>query len=325
MTERPLEPRPANVLVSRRAKRTGSRALRALTALVFVACATTDEDFFDPSMTTDPLVALPGAAGTGGAAAISNPPPPVAAAGSSSTAGSGGSGATTPPPVSGPDAGSNGPGQQEGDAAVPPPPTPPAVSDGSCGQQCETSGGLCSQGTCFFDCQAPGSCNQRQILCPPGVPCDVTCGDNSCTDNVLCNADGNCTVRCAGQRSCRQEVICEGICDVTCSGVRSCEGGIGGPAQLLDLKCTGTDSCGSTTQCEGQDCRVSCSGADSCQRVRIFAQRNTLVCSGQGACDDDVSCNGASCNVQCAADACGDDVDCDALSCTINRLDAAGG
>jgi len=205
------------------------------------------------------------------------------------------------------------------DAGAGAPPIP-SVGDGSCGAQCARNGGLCSNGTCFFDCQATGSCASKQVICPSGVPCDVTCGDRACTSNVLCSVNSTCNIRCVGERSCGAELICEGQCHVTCSGLNSCPGGTGGAVQLLDLKCTGRQSCGSTVQCEGADCNVVCSGQQSCGRVKIFGAQNRLVCSGADSCGTNVSCNGARCETYCADNACANDVTCRAVNCQVGEL-----
>ena len=192
MTVRPLESRLPNDLSSPRAgrafsRRVFSRVVPLLGLLAFAACTASNEDFFDPSVTSDSLVPLPSAtAGAGGGLSNNGDPPPVVPSGGpAGNAGSSGVGSVNMPrpPASGRDAGANPPEQPLADAGVPP--VPPSVSDGSCGDQCVRSGGLCSAGTCFFDCSVRGSCNDRQILCPPGIPCDVNCGDEACTDNVL--------------------------------------------------------------------------------------------------------------------------------------------
>jgi len=326
MTARPLEP-----------KHPVSRVARAiflalgLGSASFVACtATNDELFADMDIANLGPVSNGGSGGSGGGAAIpvlTSPPDTAMAPGMpvppSAVDGSAGTGGTPRPPrpprPSAPDAGVAAPEADAGAA-----PTIPTVGDDSCGAQCALNGGLCSGGVCFFDCQAPGSCASRQVICPTGVPCDVTCGDRACTSNVLCPASSVCNINCVGERSCGAELICEGTCNVICSGVSSCPGGTGGAAQLLNLHCTGRQSCGSTVQCEGQVCEVECTGQQSCDRVKIFGSQNTLVCSGQGSCGTDVSCNGGRCDVQCARDACARNIDCQAVTCQVGELEEAG-
>jgi hypothetical protein len=297
----------------------------------FVACTATNDEFFDPSQTRDALVPLPAlsTAGSGGGPSTNViDPPPGGSAGSPSNpgsvedaggrAGSPGTGSSGAGSSGSGSSGSGSSGSGSGDAGVPLP--PPLVDDGSCDAQCARNGGLCSAGTCVFNCAEPGSCNTRQLICPSGMSCEFLCGDEACTDNVLCRPDSTCKVSCQGERSCAREVICEGTCDVSCSGERSCRGGIGGASQLLELSCSGTESCGSTVQCEGQECRVECSGVQSCNRVRIFAAQNTLICSGASSCEEEVDCNGVRCTVQCASNACDDEIDCDAVNCQVGNL-----
>ena len=282
---------------------------------VFAACTATNDALFDQALPLGNIAR--GASGGGGpVAAAPETPTEVAPPGESdpgtASAGSGGTAGTPRPPRPPrmPAASDAGVAADAGGA-----PPIPSVGDGSCGDQCAHNGGLCSDGTCFFDCQAKGSCAKQQVICPTGVPCDVTCGDGACTQNVLCNKDSTCNVHCAGERSCASELICEGECHVTCSGLNSCPGGTGGSVKLLDLKCTGRQSCGSTVQCEGEDCQVSCSGPQSCARVKIFATDNTLDCSGAGSCGTSVLCNGTRCRTRCADNACDNDINCQAVRC----------
>jgi len=315
------------------------RALVRVTGLagvaLLLACNASNGEFFETDVELDPL--SPPGLGQGGGESVSNPvfgAPDSGADGMNSAGGAGGSGATVTPPVGAggsggplpidppepPDAGPGpvgeaGSGGTGGTVAGPYPP-----SDASCGDQCVRNGGRCSAGTCFFDCAASGACTTRQILCPPDLPCDVTCGTRACTDNVLCPVGATCAIRCSGDESCAKEIICEGQCDVACSGEQACRGGIGGAAVLLELECSGRESCGSTVQCEGRDCRVSCSGRDSCERVRIFAAQNTLVCSGRDSCRRDITCMGNRCSAECADNACDNGVDCQALQCELGEL-----
>jgi hypothetical protein len=292
--------------------------------LGFVACTDTTEDLFDPNEKIDPLAPV-ATLGQGGSSGISlTDPPPVATGGSSNTmqdpvsANGGSAGAGTPRPPRPPRADAGAVAPDEGDAGVPP---IPSTGDGSCGAQCEYAGGRCSGGVCFFDCRATGSCSTQQVICPAGVPCDITCGDRACTSNVICHAGSSCDIRCVGERACGSEVICEGDCNVICSGQNSCPGGTGGAVQHLNLTCTGRQSCGSTVQCEGDTCEVACTGQQSCARVKIFGSTNTLTCTGQNSCGTDVSCNGTRCAVRCADNACRNDVKCEAVSCQVGEID----
>lgn len=235
----------------------------------------------------------------------------------SGSAGSGAGGAGTTDDGDRPDAG--GEPIREVDAGEPPALTPPP-SDGSCGAPCVRNGGRCFEGACVFDCEGADSCNDGQVLCPPGRACDVRCGDGSCSGNVVCGVLADCNISCEGKGSCAREVICEGECNVTCSGAGSCGGGIGGSVELLDLECSGAGSCGSTVRCEGQECRLSCSGSQSCGRVRMFAVGNYLECSGEGSCGSDIACYGGVCSVECAEGSCDNGVECEAYSCDLPSL-----
>lgn len=310
----------------------GYMTMRALpllmSLLVTVACDDRVELVFGEVQRLDPM----GASGSGGRAGEALLTPDAAAPGSGEAGGGGtGSGATGGAPSGGtagrggasddPDdpADAGGGPVLEVDAGEPAPAVPPP-SDGSCGAQCVRNGGRCFEGACVFDCEGPDSCTSGQVLCPPGRPCDVRCGDGSCLDNVVCGVLADCDISCEGKGSCAREVICEGECTVTCSGAGSCGGGIGGSVELLDLECSGADSCGSTVQCEGQECRLSCSGPHSCDRVRMFALLNSLDCSGEGSCGSDIACYGGLCSVDCAGDSCENGVECRAFSCDLPSL-----
>lgn len=307
------------------------RALPLLMSLLItVACDDGVDVVFGEVQRLEPT----GSSGAGGGDVVEPPSTPVApapgygeaGAGGTAAEGSGGSfsasggtGGGSPVDDDGdgpPDAGGDPAWTDAGEpSAVTPPP-----SDGSCGAQCVRNGGRCFEGACVFDCEGADSCNDRQVLCPPGRPCDVRCGDGSCRDNIVCAVLADCNISCEGKGSCVREVICEGQCNVTCSGAGSCGGGIGGSVELLDLECSGAGSCGSTVQCEGLECRVSCSGPQSCDRVRLFAVRNSLECSGEGACGSDIACYGGLCSVDCAEGSCGNGVECQAFSCDLPSL-----
>jgi hypothetical protein len=271
-------------------------------------------------LTPDASAPVPGGSGSGGSGSASSglggstfggSGPGGAASGA--TAGRGGASDDTDDP----DAGAGpAPEVDSGEPA----PVPPPPSDGTCGATCVRNGGRCFEGACVFDCDAPDSCNGGQVLCPPGRPCDVRCGDGSCLDNIVCGVLADCNISCEGKGSCADEVICEGQCEVTCSGAGSCGGGIGGSVELLELECSGADSCGSTVQCEGQECRISCSGPYSCDRVRMFSLRNSLDCSGEGSCASDIACYGGLCSVDCASGSCENGVECDAFNCDLPSL-----
>lgn len=253
------------------------------------------------------------AAGAGGSAGT----PGAGTGGVSASAGQGGDA----PPSDGedePDAGGSagaggagGAGAGGGGATAEPPP-----NDFSCGNACLRGGGRCFEGTCHFDCEEPGSCDGEQVICPPGRPCEVRCGDDACVNNVICRPGAQCNILCEGEGSCAAQVICEGECDVRCSGPGSCRSGIGGAVELLQLECSGARSCAATVSCEGQDCQLECSGPGSCGRVRTLAVDNVVTCSGPGSCAGDFICLGATCDYACADDACESGVDCRSLRCT---------
>src|SRR5688572_27036571 len=145
MTARPIEPwhsRPRAVFFN----------AVLLSFALLVACTATNDELFDETVQLTP-VARGGAAGA--PSAVIPPEVPPISQPDPGNAGSGGAvGAPRPArPRANPDAGV---AAENGDAGGAPP--MPTVGDGSCGEQCARSGGLCSAGTCVFDCQATGSC-----------------------------------------------------------------------------------------------------------------------------------------------------------------------
>jgi hypothetical protein len=70
----------------------------------------------------------------------------------------------------------------------------PPPNDYSCSDVCLRRGGRCFEGTCNFDCLAPGSCSEEQTICPAGEPCEVRCGDDACAQNVICSRYSDCNV-----------------------------------------------------------------------------------------------------------------------------------
>ncbi|MCA9590758.1 MAG: hypothetical protein KC657_35910, partial [Myxococcales bacterium] len=47
-----------------------------------------------------------------------------------------------------------------------------------CPAVCADAGiGTCDAGTCVIDCDGPGSACNKNVVCPAGTPCDVTCGE----------------------------------------------------------------------------------------------------------------------------------------------------
>jgi hypothetical protein len=303
-------------------------AIGGLTPIVLsVSCGTDHEQLFGPVV----LELEPAGSSRGGVAGSDDLDAPRMSPlldgggiGGNPSAGVGGRGgrglsgaAATLPGAATDDAGSDSARADGGDrdaGASSAAPLPP--NDNSCGRQCVQNGGRCFQGTCFFDCDQPDSCSD-QVLCPPGRPCEVTCGTRACSDSVVCGVGAECNIRCEGELSCARQVICSASCDVTCSGERSCRGGVGGSVERLALDCSGPQSCSGNVSCEGLTCQLSCSGAQSCPRVNTFAIRNSLSCQGQGSCMSSVTCNGGTCGVECGDGTCGSGVNCQALICNV--------
>ena len=154
------------------------------------------------------------------------------------------------------------------------------VGPPTCASLCAAAGGTCAGGTCQIHCTTSAPCNAL-VVCPPGLPCKVTCDKDGCQTGVDCEKASSCDITC-GEQACG-DVACAGsTCNVLCDGN-------GKPA------------------CRGA---VVCHASSTCH----------ITCSGGGkACQEEVVCSGASCAVDCSPNqnaSCSSGQCCDAGSCT---------
>ncbi len=79
----------------------------------------------------------------------------------------------------------------------------------------------------------------------PGIPCEVRCGQNSCSQGVDCTAASACRIDCAGDNSCANAPVdCSGLaCKVDCAGDNSCSAGVTCDAGACTLGCLGDSTC----------------------------------------------------------------------------------
>jgi hypothetical protein len=221
----------------------------------------------------------------------------------------------------------------------------------NCLKVCEA--GTCNDaGACVIRCDGTGTAcpSGKQVVCPPGVPCDVRCtAQGSCDRGVDCSQASRCNVLCSGQDSCLEnEITCTGdSCVVSCSGQRTCNRSVVCDAGNCILRCTGDDSClehpvecyadSCTVQCgitggTGQrscnrsvtcvakdECKIGCFTQDSCLEnpVRATADRATVTCSGQGSCNRGVVTSAGDSGIVCKnQDSCAvNGVNCDGGNC----------
>jgi hypothetical protein len=140
----------------------------------------------------------------------------------------------------------------------------------ACDQGC--TNGTCVAGVCVIDCSAPYSCITNDVLCTPGLPCRVVCGDHSCSHKIVCGTATSCEVQCNGDFSCQDEIQCNtNRCDVDCIGVSSCRRRTRcANACACDASCTGASTCPEISECPASSCRLGngctsiLTGCDSC-------------------------------------------------------------
>ncbi len=229
-------------------------------------------------------------------------------------------------------------------------PPVPAAAIAASGEGCPAvcSGG-CAADLCRVDCSARGSC-KRGVTCPPGLRCEVTCGEAACghIDGSLaseltarCGAGacegvtggrGPCRVTC-GPNACRRSVSCQqstttdvtcaaGACEdvvcgreratVRCLGDHACRGVVAcASASQLELTCSGRDTCGGAVQL-GLRANVVCSGHAACHRVQCQARGSCSVeCSGPSSCRGMTHCGErATCRFDCTGASSCRDVHC---------------
>jgi hypothetical protein len=126
---------------------------------------------------------------------------------------------------------------------------PPAVCPAVCSD-------CLSDGTCIIQCVNPDDCG-NDVVCPPGQPCQVICGNLAC-DDIDCTAASSCDITCSGVNACSGVVSCGlGSCNVTCSGSVSCSGGVlCADACACETLCTGLGACAGEHTCPlDNECR----------------------------------------------------------------------
>jgi len=92
------------------------------------------------------------------------------------------------------------------------------TSDLGCPSSC-TNG--CKAGVCQLECV------QSPCVCPPGLGCEVDCGQGDCSGSIDCSQATACDIRCDQDNACPGGVVCgSGPCVVECTGKPSCTGGV---------------------------------------------------------------------------------------------------
>lgn len=187
---------------------------------------------------------------------------------------------------------------------------------------CVAMGGTCDgTGTCVIHCDDAGTC-EAGAICPPNVPCRVSCGLGKSCPLVDCTQAQSCDITCAGKDSCGT-VACGGDhCTLGCNGDDTCsDGGVTCTAKICAIDCAGGGStCGGPVKCTGDACTVRCTKKDSCKGgVDVYATDAQVSCV-DNACTGGVSClGGKNCTIACKGGSCnGTTFCCDASVCSID-------
>jgi hypothetical protein len=134
-----------------------------------------------------------------------------------------------------------------------------------CQKACGAAGGTCdANGTCVIDCNP---CTTRPV-CPPDIPCNVTCGaSGACDQGVDCGKASSCTVTCDATDSCKGPIVCTG-------------GKAPGTLVLPGIT----------------SCNITCKSSGACVDIEANAAGSLINCVASGACKD-IECGGFSCTV----------------------------
>ena len=163
------------------------------------------------------------------------------------------------------------------------------TADASCEALCPAAGGSCVDGGCQIACtQCAGT------VCPPGLPCTVTCGGAGSCSDVDCGRASSCAVVCKGGtgNNCAGVRCVSPSCLVHCEGNDACTGAIELGGKAAKLECAGANACLAAITCCSQSCNLMCPGATNCNAG--------LCCAGTGpACKSDkppTTCSAVACS-----------------------------
>lgn len=160
--------------------------------------------------------------------------------------------------------------------------------DASCDDLCPAAGGTCMKGTCQITCT-----NCTGTVCPPGVPCAITCnGAQSCVD-IDCGRASSCAVTCKGGNNCAGIRCDSPSCLVHCENDHACTGTIYAAGSNAKVECVGANSCLAAITCCADTCNFSCPGATNCMNG-LCCSTTSQTCMGDKpttACTD-VACSG---------------------------------
>lgn len=149
---------------------------------------------------------------------------------------------------------------------------------------CEAAGGKCVDKLCQFDCSE--GCDDRDIVCPPGNDCLISCTKKNGCNQTSCSGVRSCQIVCSVDGSCTNVKCSANACAFTCNGPdNTCAGGVA---------------------CDASDCRFDCSGKHSCDDgVSANGSANCAIhCTGMDGCSGDLSCGGNTSQITCGSKSC---------------------
>lgn len=148
-----------------------------------------------------------------------------------------------------PDATSPGPRDAGADAPA------EAGPDAGCPPSCTR----CTLGVCEIECTT-ASCDDDDIVCPPGLPCAVTCsGSSACNaKQIVCAPGQRCRLTCTGKDACNSVKIAAADAGPVCI---DCQGDMANRA-CVSMACTLPTSC--SLDCGPGTSQQSCTSMENC-------------------------------------------------------------
>jgi hypothetical protein len=149
------------------------------------------------------------------------------------------------------------------------------------------------------ECSTGRTCTDGFCVAPQ-LDSGVTDGAGNCPAQCTsCNsATKSCTIDCALNGGCKQQVTCPTgwNCNVSCSPAGSCSNGV--------------------TCANSQACTITCSGAQSCRNLICGTGRCNINCADNSLCRN-VSCGLAcACDITCQSTSLCSNLTCKTPSCT---------
>jgi hypothetical protein len=145
----------------------------------------------------------------------------------------------------------------------------------------------CNAGCAGNACRITGDA-LTAIVCPPGIPCVVTCSSfQACKADIMCGNASSCHVICNGENACYFGVECgPGPCTIDCIAAKACPAANNCyDSSACTINCTGTNSCKGSVDCASScACDVTCAADAACPNPPGFVTCPTN-CDDADGCD----------------------------------------